>query len=73
MNLESLSPRQGKHPITSYYANKAQQVKKGNVDINDANANMPNYFRSCINRAADKKSTEALANKIHNEFSHVSL
>ena len=39
--------------------------------VNDANANMPDYFRSSINRAADKRASLVLMNKIHNGFSHV--
>ena len=52
-------------------ANKAQQIKVTNVDVNDANSNMPNYFRSSINRAADKRASQVLMNKTHNEFSDV--
>ena len=32
---------------------------------------MLNYFRSSINRAADKRAGQVLTNKIHNEFSDV--
>ena len=39
--------------------------------VNDANANMPEYFRSSGNRAADKRVSHVLTNKIHNEFSDV--
>ena len=50
-------------------ANKGQQIKKDNVDLNDLNSNMLDYFRSSINRPGDKRATQALINKIHNEFS----
>ena len=35
------------------------------------NTNMPDYFRSSTNKAADKRANNALTNKIHNEFSYV--
>ena len=51
--------------------NISQQFNTDNVDVNDANANMSNYFRCSINRAADKRASQVLMNKIHNEFSDV--
>ena len=36
-------------------ANKAQQIKEGNVDVNDTNSNIPDYLRFSINRAAAKR------------------
>ena len=42
-----------------------------NEDVNDANSNKPDYFRSSINRAAHKRANQVLMNKIHNEFSYI--
>ena len=50
-------------------ANKVQEIKADNADVNDANVNMPDYFRSNINRATDIRTHWVLINKIHNEFS----
>ena len=47
---------------------KALHIKTDKVDANDMNANMPDYFRSSINRAADKRAKEVLT-KMYNEFS----
>ena len=47
--------------------NKAQKVKADNADVNDANSKMPDYFRSSINREANKGASQVLMNKIHNE------
>ena len=38
------------------------------MDVNATNSNMSDYFRSSINRAADKRESQVLINKIHNEF-----
>ena len=46
-----------------------QQIKADNADINDANSNKPGYFRSSINKIADKRVSQVLMNKMHNEFS----
>ena len=43
-------------------ANKAQQIKADNMDVNNANSNMPGYFRSGINRAAYKTASQVLKN-----------
>ena len=51
--------------------NRALQNKTHKVDANDTNANMPDYFRSSSNRAADKRTSEVLTTKIHNGFSDV--
>ena len=53
----------------SIKANKAQQIKADNVDLNDANSNMPDYFRYSSNRAADKRARQILMNIMHSEFS----
>ena len=45
-------------------------MKTGKVDVNDINANIADYFRSSVNRAEDKRASEVLTNKIHNEFSN---
>ena len=39
-----------------------------NVDVYDANSNMSDYFRSSVNRAADKRASQILT-KIFSEFS----
>ena len=46
---------------------KAPQNKTNKAHANDTNANMPDYFRSNINRTVDKGGSEVLTNKIHNE------
>ena len=51
--------------------NKAPLIKTDNADINDANANIPHYIRSNINRAAQKRASQVLINKMHDEFSRV--
>ena len=40
-----------------------------NVDVAYANSDMPYYFRSSTNRSADKRTNQALMQKIHNELS----
>ena len=47
-------------------ANKGQYIKTENTDVNDANANMQDYFMSSINRAS-----RVLTYKIHIKFSNV--
>ena len=37
----------------------------------DGKINMPDYFRSNANNAADQRASEVLTNKNHNEFSDV--
>ena len=41
-------------------ANKAQMLKTDNADVNEDNSNMPHYFRSNINRAADKRAMSGI-------------
>ena len=41
-------------------ANIILQIKTDKVDANDTKANIPYYFRSSINRAADKRASEVL-------------
>ena len=50
-------------------ASKAQSIKADNVDVNYANQNMQDYFRSIIKRAADQRASQVLSNKTQNEFS----
>ena len=45
---------------SSCKANTGQQVKTDNMDLVDANSNMPDYFRSSINRAVDKRVSQVL-------------
>ena len=45
---------------SSCRANKAQKIKADNTDVNDTYSNMPNYFRSSINRAADQEASQVL-------------
>ena len=49
-------------------ANNVQQIKTHNADVNDANSYMPDYCRSGINRAADKRASKVSMNKTLNEF-----
>ena len=44
-------------------ANKGQQIKTDNVEVNYANSNMPDYFRSSINRTADWRASQVLRQK----------
>ena len=53
--------------IPSLRTNRALQSKKHKMDVHDNNANIPDYFRSSTNRAADKN----VSNMIHNEFRNV--
>ena len=50
---------------------EVQQIKADNGDVHDANSNMPDYLRYSIRRAIDKKASQVLTNKIHNEFGDV--
>ena len=43
--------------VLSCKANKVQQIKADNADASDANSNIPEYLRSSINRAADKRAS----------------
>ena len=52
-------------------ANKVQQIKADSANVNDGNSNMPDYFRSRINKAADKRACQVLMSKIHNGFSGI--
>ena len=49
--------------------NKAPQINPDKANANDTNASMPHYFSSGINRAVDKRVSQALTNKIHHVFS----
>ena len=51
-------------------ANKAQQTKVDTVEVNDTNSNMPNYFRSSTDRAANKSRSGANEHN-NNGFSKV--
>ena len=51
--------------------NRSQENNTDKVDANDTKANMPDYFRSSTNRAAHKRASKVLTNKIHNKFSDV--
>ena len=52
-------------------ANKGQQIKTDNTDVNDAKSNMSDYFRSSINEAANKRAGQVLMQNVHNGFSDV--
>ena len=56
------TPREYNHP-------PVDQDKYADVFV--ANSNMPDYFRSSINRAADRRASNVLTQKIHNEFGDV--
>ena len=45
---------------SSCKANEVKQIKVDNADVNDANSNMPDYFKSSINRVADKRASQVL-------------
>ena len=45
--------------------NRALRNKVDKVDANDTTANMSNYYRSSINKAADKRESQILTQKIH--------
>ena len=47
--------------------NEGEQIKTHNMGVNDVNSNMSDYFRSSINRAANKRTIQ----QIHNEFRDV--
>ena len=49
-------------------ANTYHQIKTNNTDVVDATSNTLDYVRSSINRAADKRASQVLMQKIHNEF-----
>ena len=51
--------------------NKTPQNETDKVGAPENNTNMPNYFRSNTNKAADKGTSKVLTNKIHNELSNV--
>ena len=56
---------------SSFKVNTGQWIKTDNVDEVDANSIMSNYFRSSINRAADKRASKVLMQCIHNVISDV--
>ena len=49
---------------SSYKANTGHWIKTDNADVVDANYNMPDYFRSSINKASDKRASQILMQKI---------
>ena len=55
--------------IPNCRANEALQIKKDRDVMHDSKRNMSNYFNFNTNGVADKRASEMLANKIHNEFS----
>ena len=52
-------------------ANTDGEIRSDNVDVINANANMPDYFRSSTDREVDKGVSWALTQRIHSEFSDV--
>ena len=66
MKAGSLTPRHHKHLMTiTPKTNKAQQIKTDYAHVNYGTENMPDYHRSSINRAADKRAGQLLMNKIN--------
>ena len=65
-NSQTIQPSNG----SSCKANKGQQIKTDISGVNDANSNMSDYFRSSINRAADRRASMLLMKTMH-EFSDV--
>ena len=53
--------------------NEALQNETDKIGMFDDKINMPDYFRPSANKAADKRASEVLTNKIHNEFSNVGV
>ena len=47
----------------SFKTNKVQQTKIDQVDVNDSNSNILDYFRFSINRTADRRAIQVLINK----------
>ena len=52
-------------------ANTDQEIKSDSEGVNDANPNIPDYFRSSTDRVADKSTSHVLMQRIHNEFNDV--
>ena len=57
---------------SSCKANTGQWIKTDNADVVNASSNIPHYIRSSINRAANKRASQVLMQKIHSEFYDVS-
>ena len=68
MKAGSFFHKQKKHPM-ALTAKQSPTNKTDNADVNDANTHMPDYFSSNANRAADKRASQVLTNKIHNALS----
>ena len=51
-DAQTIQPSNG----SSCKANKAQQIKKDNPDVNDANSNRPIFFRSTITKASETRA-----------------
>ena len=51
--------------------NRAPQNKTDKTNANDTNVNIPSYFRSSINRAADRRASKVLMKQIYNKFINV--
>ena len=47
-------------------ANTDWEIKSDNMDVTDANLNMPNYFRPSMKTTADKRGSEVLPQKNDN-------
>ena len=54
-------------------ANKHLEIRSDNADVVDPNPSMLDYFRSSVDRAADKKASWLLMQRNHTEFSDVSF
>ena len=53
----------------SYKGNAGLQIKTDNAGVNDTDSEMTGYFRSTINREADKRTCQVLMQNISNKFS----
>ena len=51
---------------SSCKANKGQQIKTDNVDVNYTSSNMSDCSRSNLNKAADKRASHVFMQKSHN-------
>ena len=47
------------------------QIKADRQGVHDGKINMQDYFKSSVNRIADKGASEVITNKIYNVFSNV--
>ena len=54
--------------IPSYKANTDWESGSDNVNVMNTNSNMPDYFRCNTDREADKRASQLITQRIHNEY-----